>query len=74
MLDGAIEGKPEFKLRLEPGGIARIARPSEVGEDPQKILPDEMRKHETIVQGRAPTHQNALLRFLPKPSDERPQE
>ena len=74
MLDRPEEGKPEFELRLEPGGIERIARPAEIGENAEEILPDEMRQHETIMQGRAPAHQTALLGFLPKPRDERPQQ
>src|SRR3984893_5768217 len=31
MLDGAVKGETEFKLRREPGGIERITRPPEIG-------------------------------------------
>src|SRR5208337_1084025 len=33
LLDGTVEGKPEFKLRLIPSRIARITHSPEVGED-----------------------------------------
>jgi len=72
-LDGADEWDTELRLRVEPGRIERIARPPQTGEDSQKILPDEMRQHGTIVQRGAPTHEIAIQRFLPKPGDERPQ-
>ena len=42
--DRAVEGKAELALRLEPDRIERIARPPKVGENAEKILPDEMRQ------------------------------
>ena len=44
MLDGADEREIELILRPEPGGLERIARPPEIGEDAQQILPYEMRQ------------------------------
>ena len=66
-------GKAEFSRGLEPNRIERVARAPEVVEHAQKILPDEMRQHEAVVQVRAPAHGRAALRIAPEPRGERAQ-
>ena len=72
-VDRAIKRKTELALRLEPGRIAMIARAFEVFEHIEQIAPDEMPKHEAIMQRRAPAHQRAMLRRAPEPRNQRAQ-
>src|SRR5947209_1127469 len=71
MLDRAAERKAELALRFEPNGIEFVTRVAEIAEDAEKILPDEMRQHEAIVQRRSPAHQRAVLRLAPEPGEQR---
>src|SRR5947208_16513509 len=50
MGDGAVERKPEFALRVEPDWVEWIAGVAQVGEHAEKILPDEMPEHESVMQ------------------------
>src|SRR5665647_3629742 len=45
----AAEREAEFALRREPFGIEVIAGAGKIGEHAGKILPDEMRQHETVM-------------------------
>ncbi len=74
MGDAAIDGKAEFPLRLEPFRLEGVAGAGKIGDDAAKILPDEMRQHETVVQAGAPAHRRASLRLAPEPGDERANE
>src|ERR1700730_4356877 len=73
VFDRSIKGKTKCKLRLKPNRIEGIARPYQIVEDAQEIRPDVMWQHEAVMQRRPPAHQIALLRFSPKPGDERAQ-
>jgi hypothetical protein len=42
----------------------------QLGEHAQKIFPEEMRQHETIMQRGAPAHELALLRLAPELCDQ----
>src|SRR3954447_20548977 len=74
MGDGAVERKPEFTLRIEPHRIEWIAGVTQVAEHAQKVLPNEMPEHESIMQRGAPAHQRTMLRFTPEPGDQRAQQ
>src|SRR3982074_3057250 len=72
MMDAAESGKAEFELRRVPIRRKIIAGLLQFGEHAEKILPEEMRQHETIMQRGAPAHELALLRLAPKLCDQRP--
>src|SRR5215471_1261037 len=56
VLDRTEIRKAEFALGFEPGRIERVAGAAQIAKHIQKVLPDEMPEHETIVQGRPPAH------------------
>ena len=66
----AAEGKAELGLGLEPDRAQRQAVLVQVAQHIQKILPDEGRHHETVVQRRAPARQAARNRVFPTPRDD----
>ena len=74
MFHHAAEREAELALGLEPFGLEGVARPAQIAEHAQKVLPDEMRQHEFVMQGGAPAHQLALLGLAPEPGDERAQQ
>ncbi len=68
--DRAEEREAELALSMKPFRIERIASGGEVIEHAEKVLPDEMLEHETVVQRGAPPHQRAALRHAPEPRDQ----
>ena len=71
MMDAAERRKTKLELRRIPFRREFVAGLPELIEHAEKILPEEMRQHEAIVQRRAPAHELALLRFAPELCDQR---
>ena len=74
MGDGAIERKPKFALCVKPLRIEIISDGAQVLQHAEKVLPNEVPEHESVVQGSAPTHRRAALRLAPERGDQRAQE
>jgi hypothetical protein len=71
---GAIERKAKFALGMKPLRIEIISGAAQVFQHAEKVLPNEVREHESVVQGSAPTHRRAALRLAPEEGDQRAQE
>src|SRR6478752_3702122 len=71
MMDAAEHRKTKLELRRIPFRRELVAGFPEFFEHAQKILPQEMREHEAIVQRGAPAHELALLRLAPELCDQR---
>ena len=69
-----MEREAEFALGVEPDRIELVTGVPEVVENTEKVLPDEMAQHEAVMQGGAPAHQRAMLRFAPEPGHQRAQQ
>src|SRR5262249_55522307 len=67
MGDGAIERKAKFALGLKPLRIEIVSGAAQVFQDSEKVLPDEMLQHESVMQRRAPAQRGAALRLAPEP-------
>src|SRR6185437_9329381 len=63
--------KAKFELGRVPFQREVVTGLAELLEYAEKILPEEMRQHEAIVQRGAPAHELALLRFAPELCDQR---
>jgi len=51
-----------------------IASAAQVIQHAEKVLPNEMLEHESVVQGSAPTNRCTALRLAPEPRGQRAQE
>src|SRR5499425_2070620 len=72
--DGAIERKTKLALGMKPLRIEVIAGAAKTFQNVEKVVPNEVRQHESIVQGRTPTYRRAALWLAPEPGDQRAQE
>src|SRR6187551_2824012 len=71
MVDAAEGRKPKLELSRIPFRRELVAGLPELIEHAEKILPEEMRQHEAVVERGAPAHEFALLRLAPKFCDQR---
>src|SRR5258706_15656758 len=68
--DAAERGEAELEMGREPGVLEREPGLAHLGEQVLKILMDEVRQHETVVQIRAPARQFLDVRGLPEAGDQ----
>src|SRR5262249_61755436 len=59
--DGAIERKTKLALGMKPLRIEVITGTAQTFQNVEKVLPNEVLQHESVVQRRAPTHRRAAL-------------
>src|SRR5439155_23045626 len=71
MMDAAEHRKAKLELGGVPFVRKLVAGLPEFIEHAEKILPEEMRQHEAIVQRRAPADELALLWLTPQLCDQR---
>src|SRR5262249_59172696 len=71
--DGAIERKTKLALGMKPLRIEVIAGAAEILQNIEKVLPNEVFQHESVVQGCTPTYRRAALWLAPGPGDHRTQ-
>src|SRR5436305_5211258 len=74
MLNRPVEWKTKLVLRREPYRVEFVTAAFEIGQHLKKILPEEMRQHEPVVQRRTPTYACAVPRLAPEPCDQRAHE
>src|SRR5215467_1133838 len=72
--DGAVERKTKLALGMKPLRIEVIAGAAKTFQNVEKVVPNEVRQHESVVQGRTPTYRRAALWLAPEPGDQRAQE
>src|SRR5262252_8366591 len=72
--DGAIERKTKLALSMKPLRIEIVAGAAEIVQNLEKVPPNEVFQHESVVKRRAPTYRRATLWRAPKPSNQRAQE
>src|SRR5262245_5140010 len=72
--DGAIEGKTKLALGMKPLRVEVIAGAAKTFQNVEKVLPNEVLQHESVVQGRTPTYRRAALWLAPEPGDQGAQE
>src|SRR5262249_61226325 len=72
--DGAVERKTKLALGMKPLRIEVIAGAAKTFQNVEKVLPNEVFQHESVVQGRAPTYRRAALWLAPEPGDQGAQE
>src|SRR5262249_17931925 len=54
--------------------IREIDGAAQTLQNVEKVLPNEVRQHESVVQGRTPTYRRAALWLAPEPGDQGAQE
>ncbi len=62
--------KAKLEVRSKPLLLEVVARPAQLAEHIEKVAPDKMRQHKTVMQRRAPTDQAAFERPFPKHADQ----
>src|SRR6516162_3729439 len=72
--DCAIERKTKLTLGMKPLRVEVIAGAEESFQNVEKIPPNEVFQHESVVQRRTPTYRRTALRLAPEPSDQGAQE
>src|SRR5262249_1327190 len=72
--DCAIERKTKLALGMKPLRIEVIAGAVEIFQNIEKVLPNEVFQHESVVQGCTPTYRRAALWLAPEPGDQGAQE
>src|SRR5215471_14058302 len=72
--DCAIERKTKLTLGMKPLRVEVIAGAEESFQNVEKIPPNEVFQHESVVQRRTPTYRRTALRLAPEPGDQRTQE
>src|SRR5215469_11506264 len=72
--DGTIKRKTKLALGMKPIRIEVVAGAAEIFQNPEKVPPNEVLQHESVVQRRAPTYRGATLWLAPEPNDQRAQE
>ncbi len=68
------ERKAKLEVRSKPVLLERVAGFAQLVEHFLKVLRDEMRQHETIVQGRAPADRPLAIWLFPHSRHQRPQQ
>src|ERR1700742_3515831 len=71
MMDAAEHRKTKLELGGVPVRREVVTGLLQLTEHIEKILPQEMRQHETVVQRRAPAHEFPLLWLAPQLRDQR---
>ena len=72
--DLAIEREAELAVGRKPVILKGIAGIAHILQHTGKILPDKMRQHETVMEGRAPADQRLVVGLFPEPCDQGPQQ
>src|SRR6516162_6713199 len=72
--DCAIQRKTKLALGMKPLRIEVIAGAAEIFQNVEKVSPNEVFQHESVVQRRTPTYRRATLWRAPEPSGQRAQE
>src|SRR5262249_53114171 len=70
----AEDRKPNPRRAMKPLRIEVIAGAAKTFQNVEKVVPNEVRQHESVVQGRTPTYRRAALWLAPEPGDQRAQE
>src|SRR6516164_5934106 len=72
--DCAIQRKAKLAVSMKRNRSEVIAGAAEIFQNVEKVSPNEMFQHESVVQHRTPAYRRTALRLAPEPSDQGAQE
>jgi hypothetical protein len=72
--NGAIKWKAKLALSMKPVRREIVPGTAKILQHAEKVLPNPVLQHESVMQGGAPADQRAALRLAPEPGDQGAQE